>query len=147
VIGITPKYRPYFPARTWPTYQPGATFSNFPEHTWALGVSYGRGATAIALNVSGIAESTVNVFDKVFLNSISPLIRLDANRARLDDARPLPEPTAGYATADLNVTHRFSAAIEGIVQVQNLTNYYRNDYDLQGASIGRQSKAGVRIRY
>jgi hypothetical protein len=42
--------------------------------------------------------------------------------------------------------HRFSAWIEAMLEVQNLTDRYTNDVDVWSASIGRQTKVGFRIR-
>jgi outer membrane receptor protein involved in Fe transport len=52
----------------------------------------------------------------------------------------------GYALADLNASHRFSPRIEAVLQVQNLADRYVNDYSASYATMGRQTKLGLRIR-
>jgi hypothetical protein len=34
-----------------------------------------------------------------------------------------------------------------VLQIQNVGDFDQNDSDLQSAAIGRQSKAGVRLRF
>jgi hypothetical protein len=47
---------------------------------------------------------------------------------------------------DLNTSRRFTRLIEGTLQVHNLGNKYTNDHDGGYASLGRQTKVGLRIR-
>jgi hypothetical protein len=53
----------------------------------------------------------------------------------------------GYATADLNATHRFSKRVEGVVQVLNVGDSYHADVGVLSATVGRQIKAGMRLRF
>ena len=49
--------------------------------------------------------------------------------------------------ADLNASRRFAAHADGVLQVQNVANFYRNDATSFGAAIGRQTKIGMRLRF
>lgn len=143
MIGITPRYRSKL-TNSW--YQPGFTFDLLPEHTWALNVAYGQAATSISLNINGTGFRYRGA-DPLLITVVSNTPRLDNNNPRKQGLPSLYRSTgSGYATADLNASHRFSSLCEGIVQVQNLTNYYQNDYRINEAVIGRQTKAGIRIR-
>jgi outer membrane receptor for ferric coprogen and ferric-rhodotorulic acid len=51
-----------------------------------------------------------------------------------------------YALMDMAVTYRFSTRTEGLVQIQNLTDHYRQDLSAGFAAVGRQMKGGMRIR-
>jgi outer membrane receptor protein involved in Fe transport len=141
-IGITPKYRAVLANQT--QYQPGAMFSFLPEHTWALGVTYARTRTTVAVNVTGIGQLG-NSRDEFFNRHISGGIRLLVNRLNASNG-PYFNFNNGYALADFTAAHRFARAVEGVLQVQNLTNRYENDSDAGYATIGRQMKVGLRIR-
>jgi len=52
-----------------------------------------------------------------------------------------------HATADINASYRFTPAIEALAQIQNIADYYQEDVDVGIATIGRQSKVGVRVRF
>jgi hypothetical protein len=143
VIGITPAYQSKFPAEYYPQYQKGAVFSHLPEHTWALELAYAHTSNAITLNVMGTGFHYTS-YDALYIRSQmerliedSPVISLAYNRRGLGPS---------YATADLNATHRFSPKIEGVLQVQNVGNFYQNDYDARYPVLGRQTKAGLRVR-
>ena len=57
-------------------------------------------------------------------------------------------PVPGYTLSDVNATQRFSARIDGVVQITNVMNSYRQDGDmLSNAAMGRQTKFGVRLRF
>jgi outer membrane receptor protein involved in Fe transport len=147
-IGIDPRYRAFFKPRDYPQYQPGATFRYLPEHTWALGVTYARAATSVGLNVMGTGRAT-NYRDDFFQRNLTGGIRLQQDRFIVsggDFASGYISSNAPYALADLSASHRFSSRGEAVLQVQNLTDYYINDFDGVGASIGRQLKIGLRVR-
>jgi len=146
-IGVNSRYRAQFANR--PQYQPGATFQYLPEHTWALGITYGKAASSVAINLTGTGRVT-NVNDATYLRSFSREIRLTQNRLNIAVADNYPSPYVNfnkdYAVADLVASHHFASQVEGVLQVQNLTDHYTNDYDVSMATMGRQVKVGARIR-
>jgi hypothetical protein len=77
-------------------------------------------------------------------------VRLQQNLARVSNPNPrffFGAPAGAYITADVNATHTFSGNVDGVVQVLNLGDRYRNDLDYGTSTLGRQTKAGVRIRF
>jgi hypothetical protein len=143
-LGVTPAYRKYFDSRIYRQYQPGASFQFLPEHTWALGVTYGRAGTTVALNVTGTGQ-LANVENAFALRYLDGNIRLKQNQLNLNSGSYV-NFNRGYSLADVNAVQRFSPHLEGVLQVQNLTNRYVNDYASIYATLGRQTKAGLRIR-
>jgi len=144
-IGVNPKYRSYFSDQ--PQYTPGATFQYLPEHTWAWGVTYDRAQSTVGLNVTGIGRVFTGNRDKFYLQHLNGSIRLQQNQLNvrsLDGA--YINSNSGYALVDLTALHRFSPRVEGVLQVQNLANRFTNDYDAEYASMGRQTKGGIRVR-
>jgi len=142
VIGITPKYRASFADQ--PQYQPGATFQFLPEHTWALSSTYATGASSVTLSVTGTGRTTV-LNDQFSLQHLSSNIRLMQNQLNVN-AFSYVNSNPGYPLADLAASHRFGSRIEGVLQVQNLMDRYTNDYSSLFATMGRQVKAGARVR-
>lgn len=141
MIGITSKYRTMLAGTQ---YQPGFPFTYIPEHTGALSVKYTRARTGIAVTMNGTGF--------LYRNSDELSIALDG-RIRLGLTRPrssLPDnyrnTGPGYVTADLNAYHNFSSRFESVLSIKNLTDFYQNDYDVQHATIGRQTKLGMRVR-
>jgi outer membrane receptor protein involved in Fe transport len=143
-IGANPKYQSFFTASSYPQYQRGATFKYLPEHTWATGLTYNRAGTTIGLNLTGTGQIT-NFTSDQFLRSITSSIRLPQNRFTFTTAKYV-HVNEGYAMADLNASKRFSSRIDGILQIQNLADFYENDFRADYATMGRQSKVGLRIR-
>lgn len=144
VIGFLPEYASKISSSASYQYQKGSTFNFLPEHTWALGFSYARGASRVLLNVNGTGSAFRSFADEVWL---------EVNRRRFDTMKPrlnLPgsyrATSPHYVMADLNASQRFSNLIEGILQVQNLGDYYRADNSAQYVVMGRQTKIGLRIR-
>lgn len=144
VLGITPKYRALL--STSEDYQVGRSFSYLAEHTWALNMGYSNASTSASMVLNGISQVYLLIADNIwYATSISP--RLDRDRLRVGLPSGYRPKGNGYAMADLNIMHRFLPSLEGIIQVQNLGNFYQNDYDVRYAVVGRTSKAGVRIRW
>jgi len=148
VLGIDPRYRFRFPANRYPFWQPGASFRYLPEHTWALGITYAHARATVALNISGIGElAGFNNNSAFVLRHLNGSIRIPGERYNVTTDQygnlGFNEP---YTLADLSATYRLVRAIEGVVQVQNLNNVYQNDYDATYATMGRQSRLGLRIR-
>lgn len=143
VLGVTPKYKALL-AATNPEFEAGGLFNYLPEHTWALGMVYAHSQGSLALSVNGIGIRYVN--DNGLSQSISGLNRLSSNRPRFDISNYRALGT-GYSTADLNATQRLSPRIDATLQITNLTDYYQNDFSVQNVSIGRQTRAGVRVRW
>lgn len=146
ILGITPRYRALLGADA-AAYAPGSPFKFIPEHTWALGFTYSRAASTMSLNLDGIG-ALYKAGDAISIttNTLGSGLRLrnDAMRVGLPETyRPLGK---GYAMADFNASHKLSKNVEVTLQVQNLTDYYRNDMSSDYASIGRQSKLGFRWR-
>jgi len=145
-IGVNPAYRKFFAnALGYPQYQPGATFDFLPEHTWAVGTTYERAQTTVVLNVTGTGRLR-NLQDELYLHSLTPAVRLLQNRLNMNYGNGYVSFNDGYALADLTASHRFSSHLEGVLQVQNLADRYTNDKYAGYATMGRQSKVGVRIR-
>jgi len=147
VIGWTPKYEQYFISRGVREWRPGATFDLLPEHTWALGATYGAGGTIVALNVNGTARITV--FNNAFFYQHLDLggIRLQENVANMGWGVGYVAFNPGYVTADLNASRRILGSTEIVFQLQNLTNHYANDFDAGYGTLGRQTKGGLRVRF
>jgi outer membrane cobalamin receptor len=128
----------------------GSTYAYFPEHTWMFGTTYARRGTLVSLTVNGSGERAQR-FSELHYRML--VHRLNVDRLRMNNPFVPPFPrqsrmtVGGYALADLNVTRKLSSRIDGIVQFQNLTDTYQNDLDVLGASLGRQTKAGVRVRW
>jgi len=146
VLGVDPKYRSFFSADGYPQYQVGATFAYLPEHTWALEVAYARPRTRVAINVNGIGQ-LVNKANDFFEQNLNDGIRLPNDHLRVTTTYLYTSFNQGYATADLNASYRLSAGAEGVLQVQNLSDHYANDFDARYASLGRQTKLGLRVRF
>jgi len=137
VIGITPRYRQFFPILV-----PGAAFMNTPEHTFAGSVQYARRGTSVALNLQGQGILNGDVDPKGY-RECRALTRLWQTCGGINPG-PTQMSLPGYLLADLNVTHHLSAHADGVLQIQNLANSYAADGGV--AVIGRQTKAGLRIR-
>lgn len=145
-LGITPKYRYLFSnVAQFTFWQPGSTVSFFPEHTWSVTTTYARAWTRVSLNVNGTGFS-YRIGDDLSLQASSAL-RLRAQQSPVwslpNGRRPLGP---GYAMADLNISQKLSSNMDGTLQIQNLTDYYRNDYNASAAVIGRQARVGLRVR-
>jgi len=142
IIGITERWRKY----TFGRYVVGAPFAGEPEHTWAFETVYGHAGTSLSLNLHG----------QGFMYAIAPFYSefgADIYRLRLRNSTPRTDipfafraPTPGYATADLNISQRVAANADLLAQVQNVGNAYHNDVRADYATMGRQTKVGVRIR-
>jgi outer membrane receptor protein involved in Fe transport len=143
-IGITPRYRHLFSRTSYPQYQPGAVFNALPEHTWALGGTYARARTTIDLNIMGTGRlpSTISDFN---LERLTSSIRLTSNRQKAVFV-PYVTINSPYAMADVNASHRLSARVEGVLRIQNIGDFYRNDTYAPSATMGRRSSLGFRIR-
>jgi outer membrane receptor protein involved in Fe transport len=144
-MGVNPKYRSFFTQSYYPQYQPGATFQYLPEHTWAVAMMYARAQTTLGINLTGVGQIR-NINNDFFNKNLnSNYMRLRSNLYSYNAARTYVNFNNGYALADLNATQRFSSRIEGVLQVQNLTDYYKNDFWAEYATMGRQVKGGVRV--
>lgn len=145
VIGITPKYRALL---TSTDYQVGRSLSYLAEHTWATSVTYSRAKTTLSLNVNGTGMLYSDGGDALvkMIGLSTSFYRILVNNPRIGLPTGYIATSPGYAMADLNASHRFSTRVEGVLQIQNLTDFYRNDNNASFASMGRYSKAGVRIR-
>jgi outer membrane receptor protein involved in Fe transport len=141
MIGITPKYRATL---TDAQYRPGASFYGPAEHTWALTTTYARAGNTLTLGVNGTGALYRLYDDRFYLQCNGRLDASKANKSCSLGGRPI---APGYAMADLNAAHRFSRTVEGLIQVNNLANFYRTDnYDRAYAVMGRQTKAGLRVK-
>jgi outer membrane receptor protein involved in Fe transport len=138
--GVTPKFADRYPARSYPQYQPGARFNNLPEHTGAVDVSYTSGRTTMSVNT----QFTGQMVRTAQYGEIKPrLIEMQPRAGMVSGYQPLRIP---YSTSDFNGSWRFSPTVEGVMQIRNLADNYRNDdADIRGV-MGRQTKVGLRIR-
>jgi len=144
MIGVTDKYRDQFPINQYPQFQVGATFSNLPEHTMALGITYAAGKNTVALNLNRVGQQRI-FGNKFSLQYLSGAVRLQQNVQNILVVYEYPDMNQGYTLADLNISRRFSSVVEGMLQLQNLTNNYSNDFSDISAVMGRQTKGGLRI--
>ena len=142
IIGITPKYRTQFPQ-----YVPGGVFQFVPEHTYALSMQYTTAATTLSFDVQGqgllyldryAGDPLANLVDQTRLRSLAPVFSLPFTYVSRGP---------GYATADVNASRRLSAHLDGVLQIQNLANSYKNDVSGYNAAIGRQTKVGLHVRW
>jgi outer membrane receptor protein involved in Fe transport len=143
VIGVDERYRPLFVNDL--RYRPGATFRFLPEHTWAAGVTYAVAATTFEINFTGTGQ-IVGAGGQLFWSGLNSDIRLPHNRYNMGAGAGYMAFNSGYALADLNMSHRFSPSVDGVMQVQNAFNRYNTDFSSQFASLGRQVKLGARMR-
>jgi outer membrane receptor for ferrienterochelin and colicin len=143
VIGITPRYRTLV---TSSNLEVGRSFNFLPEHTWMLSTTYARAGTTISVNVNGAGQRyliedefhrLVGGYNFVRYFTYFPRVGLPSNYR-------VQGP--GYVMADLNASHRFSSHLDGVLQVRNLSNYYPNDVNIDFATMGRQTKMGLRMR-
>jgi len=139
IIGITPKYRSQFPQ-----YVRGGVFRLFPEHTFAVNAQYTRARSTISINVQGQGQLFTGATSLFYTNTYK---RFSALSPRIGLPSTYVGVLSGYALADFNAAQYFSPRLEGIFQIQNLGNFYRNDQDATFANIGRQTKAGLRLRF
>jgi len=144
VLGVLPKYRHLFsPPSSYPDQQPGASFYFLPEHTWALNVTYAVAGSMIGVNVNGIGQ---------IVNEGTMLSLLHFYGSRLMQNNWNMQPSnyhsmnPGYITSDLNASHHIASRVEGVLQIQNLTNHYANDFRADYAVMGRQTQLGFRVR-
>lgn len=140
IIGVTPAYR-YLLTE----FQPGRSFDYTPEHAWALRVTYAKSSSTVSLSLNGVGMRYIST-DNLFLmitDSRGRFLQVTSPRMLLGGYRP---QVSGYATADINATHRFSPRMDALLQISNLTDYYRNDFNVSYASSGRSSRIGLRIR-
>lgn len=143
VLGVTPAYRAFL---TGTEFEPGRSFDYMPEHTWALNITYAHSASSLALFVNGIGARYIQ-------NDALSLIagsnnRISSNRPRIELPSTIYRPIgSGYATADLNLAHKFSSLVDATFQINNITNYYQNDFSAAYSTIGRQSQTGLRIHW
>jgi hypothetical protein len=133
-----------------PQYRAGATFQYLPEHTWALGMTYARARTTVALTVTGTGLIR-NSDDALFVEHIEPGVRLDQNRWTLRANSSIKDEfydshNQGYALADVTASHQFTHHVESVLEIQNLTDHYTLDASARAATIGRQTRLGFRIR-
>jgi len=142
ILGVTPRYRAQFPQ-----YPPGSVFYQLPEHTWATDVTYARGRTTASVNIQGQGLLYQNPFDDALVfNNIASRLAFQRS-ARMSFPQAFVGRSPGYAIADLNVSQRMSAVLDGMLQIQNLTDFYQADPGVSYASIGRQTKVGLRVRW
>jgi len=143
VLGLTPVGARFYGA--YAAYQPGASILLLPEHTWALGATYATARSTITLTVTGTGQAPV-MFDDSYFRLLGGSIRLMENKANTNQFARMLTMVPGYAMADLTASRRLSSKAEAVLEVRNLTNHYDNDYSGGYAVIGRQGKAGFRLR-
>jgi len=144
-IGVTPSLRSLFAHTGNRQLLPGSTFSFLPEHTWGLGVTYTNAVTTVSVNLTGNAQFR-NGDDQMFLDHFNTSVRLQGDRWNYSDAQYISY-NSGYMLADLTASRRFSAIAEGVLEMQNVGNYYTQDFSARSATLGRQTRAGLRIRF
>lgn len=141
-MGITPRYRPLLTAQQ---YFPGSSFTFLPEHTWSLNTRYARGRSSVGLVLNGIGF--MFRYEDALRYQMSYVHRMPVFvAARMSTPPGYRAISPAYTMADLNATHRVTDNVESLLQVQNLTDYYSNDFGYSLAAMGRQTRLGVRIR-
>lgn len=144
VIGITQKYKALL---TDQAFEPGRPFDYAPEHTWGLNFTYAQAASTVGLFINGVAQRYVLMNDvDLELNNARRLTFQKPNVEQLLLARGQRSIGAGYATAAFNATHRFGERLDATLNIENLTNYYQNDLSADLATVGRQTRLGIRWR-
>jgi outer membrane receptor protein involved in Fe transport len=143
VLGITPRYRERLQS-TNPDLTPGRPFDYIPEHTWALGVTYAHAATSVTLSTNGTGLSYRA--NQLLSLGASPQARLKTDLLRVGLPTGFRQIGRGYTMTDLNASHRFTSHIDALLQMNNVADAYHNDISPQLATMGRQTKVGVRIR-
>jgi hypothetical protein len=141
-IGVNPQY---YALLTGARYRPGATFSYLPEHTWAVGLTYARAGTTMSLNTTGTGR-VMNFFDDRYYQVLDSRIRLLPDRQNTTSGSLYVSTNRAYLLADMTMSHRLSPRLEGVLQAQNITDQYKNDYWAAHATMGRQVKLGARMR-
>jgi hypothetical protein len=148
-MGVDPRYRPFIPVGTFgfEQFQQGAAFNYLPEHTWMVGMTYSTVRSTVDVTVNGNGQvpgvGGIGVYAIEHFNNFT--IRLPHELYNYNGAGSAG-PGRPYATADINATHRFTPSVESVLQIRNVGNFYANDLDTRYATMGRQTKAGVRIR-
>lgn len=154
-LGVSSRFRATPIIQANPTnikdFAKGSSFTYFPEHTWAAGLSYSIASTTIGLNLHGIGE--IQPLESKFFTL--HFARNSRIRLTNDIWRFSCSGVAGcegilrdkaFATADLLAQHRFSSRFESVLQVLNVGDSYNADrYGIMGV-MGRQVKAGVRVK-
>jgi len=146
IIGVSPLYQPMYTF-----FKKGASYQQVPEHTYALRFQYAHGGTLVSYDIQGQGTllAQYNVGNTALAKAYDCL---SFCRNPVIDS-PIyiryygVYATPGYSSGDLNASQRLSASVEGVLQIQNLGNTYKNDLGFAYTSIGRQSKAGLRIRW
>jgi outer membrane receptor protein involved in Fe transport len=143
IIGVTPQYRNLLGTNI--LFQVGRSFDYLPEHTWSVSETMQTPRTTLAVTINGhgqIYKGRDWLANSAFTTWRDPYYKLRQNV-------PLNYRSLGkaHATGDFNASHRFTSDIEAIVQVRNIANYYEQDMDITLASLGRQSRAGLRVSF
>lgn len=143
IIGVTPQYRNLLGTNI--LFQVGRSFDYLPEHTWSVSETMRTRRTTVALTINGhgqLYKGRDHLLNSAFTTWRDPYYKLRQNVPA--NYRSLGK--AG-ATADFNASHRFTSEIEGILQVRNIADFYEQDMDIAVASLGRQSRAGLRVSF
>jgi len=142
IIGVDARYRQLVFNR----YEIGAPFRLLPEHTWAVGATYARAQTTVSFNVNGTGM-VPNYYNSFYAQYLRGNMRLSQNLLHMNGDNDYKNFNKGYALADLTASHRIASRVESVLQVQNLANHYTNDFAGDFATIGRQTKLGLRVRF
>jgi outer membrane receptor protein involved in Fe transport len=141
ILGITPRYRSLLMNIA---FEPGRPMDLAPEHSWAVNTTYTRRLSMVSLSVNGTGMLFKQRDDLALLADEN--LRFPNYQPRMGLPSGYRSVGDGYATADLNAMHQLTRSISLVLQVQNLTDYYANDYDARFSAIGRQSRLGFRWR-
>jgi len=146
VLTVNPRYQSILTATSF--FAPGATFWYLPEHTWALTTTYAQRSMRLSLTLNGIgATKNDNALDLTSPGG-SPLARLGINNSfRRDFPAGFVVQHSGYVTADMNASQQLSSRVQGILEIKNVSNYFRNDYYDGATVLGRQTLGGFRVMW
>jgi outer membrane receptor protein involved in Fe transport len=142
-LGGSSKSRIYL---TSPAYTAGYSFP-IPEHTWALGFTYAQRSATVSLNFTGTGLGYLASSDMFRLLIGSTLVRLRGNTVvRMAVPSGYLGKSPGYTMSDLNAAYHLGRRFDATLQINNLTDFYRNDYGAAYVVPGRQSRVGLRLR-
>jgi len=148
VLAATTQWRNTFAIRSDPRYTPGATFNLLPEHTWATNVTYVSAGTSLTLAVNGIGQANNNRDPYALQYLQVGRMRLPVQEsANMDGTAYYVSMHPSYMMATLTGSQRLTPRVDAVLNIQNLTDYYVNDFDAVSGVLGRQSTLGFRVRF
>jgi len=142
IIGITPRYQRQFAALG---YVPGAAYDLFPEHTYAVGVTYVHGGTGVRYNLQGEGLVTVP-HGSTKLYALGQGYRLGVSQQPLIEIPwTYREKWPGVPLGELHVSQQLTRRFVALLDIDNIANTYATDYNAVSAQSGRRTTLGFRL--